>query len=155
MNMIFQSKIMIMKKHPHSAQRSTFNTNVSKKTHHRRKSYKVLPTLQKGLIYLITAWLHVSKNIFALWFYVFFFFFMLLYMYTAPGQGQTTLGDKILMSTERPYHFGHLLQSSKTSLQPLILYTFFHDFIHVYSPGARADNPLGTTFWCIRRALSL
>ena len=26
-------------------------------------------------------------------------------MYIAPGQGQTTLGDTILMSTEIPYHF--------------------------------------------------
>ena len=25
---------------------------------------------------------------------------------------------------------------------------FFHDFIHIYSPGAGADNPLGTKFWC-------
>ena len=27
-------------------------------------------------------------------------FLMLLYMYLAPGQGQTSLGDKILMTTE-------------------------------------------------------
>ena len=26
------------------------------------------------------------------------------------------------------------------------LYTFFHDLIHVYSPGAGANNPLGTKF---------
>ena len=25
---------------------------------------------------------------------------------------------------------------------------FFHDFIHVYSPGTGADNPLGMKFWC-------
>ena len=30
----------------------------------------------------------------------------------------------------------------------MILYNFFHDFIQVYSPGARADNPLGVQFWC-------
>ena len=40
------------------------------------------------------------------------FFFMILYMYIAPGQGQTAPGDKVLMSTERPYHFTHLLQVS-------------------------------------------
>ena len=28
------------------------------------------------------------------------FFFIILYMYIAPGQGLTTLGDEILMSTE-------------------------------------------------------
>ena len=29
-----------------------------------------------------------------------------------------------------------------------MLYIFFHDFIHVYSPKAGADNPLGTKFLC-------
>ena len=59
-------------------------------------------------------------------------------MYIAPGQGQTAppTRDKIFMSTERPYHFTHLLQVSKKSLLSLILYNFFHGLIHVYSPGA-------------------
>ena len=39
--------------------------------------------------------------------------------------------------------FGHLLQVSKKSL---ILYNFFHDFIHIYSPRTGADNILGTKF---------
>ena len=47
------------------------------------------------------------------------------------------------MSTETSCHFSHLLQVLKKSLWSLILYTFYHDFIHVYSPGAGADNPLG------------
>ena len=38
--------------------------------------------------------------------------------------------------------------SFKKCLWSLILYNFFHDFIHVYSPGAGGDNPLGTKFWC-------
>ena len=67
----------------------------------------------------------------------------------AVGQGQTIRGDKILMSIETSYHFGHLLQVQKKSLWSLILYNFFfHDFIHVYSPGAGADKPLGMKFWC-------
>ena len=72
-------------------------------------------------------------------------------MYIAPGQGaDSSLGDKILMSTERPYHFTHLLQVSKKSLSSLILYKFFHDLIHVYSPRAGAiqapgDNVLMST----------
>ena len=37
-------------------------------------------------------------------------FFHILYMYIAPGQGQTTPGDKILLSTETSCHFAHLLQ---------------------------------------------
>ena len=36
----------------------------------------------------------------------------------------------------------------KKSLWSLILCNFFHDFIHVYSPGAGADNPLGTVISC-------
>ena len=58
-------------------------------------------------------------------------------MYIAADQGETTPGDKILMSTETSCHFGHLIQVSNI---------FFHDFIHVYIPWARADNPLGTKF---------
>ena len=37
-------------------------------------------------------------------------------MYIAAGQGQTTPGDKILMSAETSCHFGHLLQVLKKSL---------------------------------------
>ena len=66
----------------------------------------------------------------------------------AAGQRQTTTGDKIFMSTKTSCQFGHLLQVSKKSLWSLILYFFFCDFIHVYSPRAGADNPLGTKFWC-------
>ena len=73
-------------------------------------------------------------------------------MYIAAGQGQTTPGDKILMPTETSVT-GHLLQVSEKCLWSLILYNFFHDFIHVYSPGAGADNPLGTKFWCQQKCL--
>ena len=59
------------------------------------------------------------------------------------GRGRLPPGDKILMSTERPYHFTHLLQVSKKSLWSLILYNFFHDLIHVYSPGAGGIQPPG------------
>ena len=54
--------------------------------------------------------------------------------------------DKILMSTEKPCHFAHMLQVSKKYLWSLILYIIFHVFIHVYSLGAGADNPLGSEF---------
>ena len=61
-------------------------------------------------------------------------------MYTVPG------GDKILMSTERPYHYTHLLQISKKSLWSLILYNCVHDLIHVYI-GAQGQI---TPKWIIR-----
>ena len=38
------------------------------------------------------------------------------------GRDRKPPGDKILMSTGRPYHFNHLLQVSKKSLWSLILY---------------------------------
>ena len=71
---------------------------------------------------------------------------MILYMYITLEQGLTTLGNEIFMSTRTSRYFGHLLQVKKKSLQSLILYIFFHDFIHVYSPGAGADSPKGTKF---------
>ena len=45
------------------------------------------------------------------------------------------------MSTGRPHHYGHLLQVYKESLQPLTLYTSFHDLINVYSRKSGAENP--------------
>ena len=71
-------------------------------------------------------------------------FFMFFHMYIAPGRGRQTPGVKISMSTERPYHFDHLLQVLKKSLWTLILYTFFNVFFHVYlAPGQGQKMP-----WC-------
>ena len=50
------------------------------------------------------------------------------------------------MTTERPCHFAHLLQVSKNIFGSLISYIFLPVFIHVYSPRAGADNPLGSEF---------
>ena len=82
-----------------------------------------------------------------------YIFFLFHHMYIAPGRGRQSIGDEILMTIERPFLFAHMLQVSKWSLRNLILYTFFNDFIHVYSPGARAENPLETNFWCQRKAI--
>ena len=76
-------------------------------------------------------------------------------MYIAGGQGQTTPGDKILTSTETSCHFRHLLQVSKKSLWSLILYNFFHDFIHIYSPRTGLTTPCGWNFDVNRNILSL
>ena len=53
---------------------------------------------------------------------------------------------EIFMSTRTSWHFGHLLQVLKKNLFEVWFYAFFHDFIHVYSPGAGADSPQGTKF---------
>ena len=67
------------------------------------------------------------------------------------------LGPKFwfLMSTGRPHHYGHLLKVKKESLQPLTLYTSFHDLINVYSHKSGADNPRGQNFDVNRNLLSL
>ena len=59
------------------------------------------------------------------------------------------------MATERPFLLDHTLQVSKWSLRNLILYTevIFNDFIYVYSPEPRAENPLGTNFWSQEKAI--
>ena len=64
-------------------------------------------------------------------------------MYIAPGLGQTAPRGQNFVSTERPNHFTHLLQVSKKSLLSVILYIFFHDLIHVYSPRAGGIQPPG------------
>ena len=66
---------------------------------------------------------------------------MFFHMYIAPGQGQTTFVDKILMSTERPCHFAHLL-SFKTIFLKSDFIHILPVFIYEHSPGAGADNPL-------------
>ena len=67
---------------------------------------------------------------------------MLLYMYIAPGQGQTTPWGQMLMLTESPYHFAHLLRFKTIAFK----YDFKHilnDYIYiVYRAGT--DKPLGT-----------
>ena len=72
-------------------------------------------------------------------------------MYIATGQGQTTPGDKILMSTETSCHFGHLLQVSKNISEVwfyAFYFLFFSWFYTCIKPRAGADNPLGTKFYC-------
>ena len=70
-------------------------------------------------------------------------------MYIAAGLGQTTPGDKILMSTEISL-VSLSLWSFATSFKKISLKSdfiqFFHDFIHVCSPRAGADSPKGTRF---------
>ena len=67
-----------------------------------------------------------------------------IHVYSPGARAENPLGEKLLMSTESPYHLDHLLHVSNKSHWILILYTFFNVFPHVYSSGAGADNPLWT-----------
>ena len=59
------------------------------------------------------------------------------------------------MSTEKPCDFAHLLKRSKNiSLKSNFIY-ILPAFIHVYSPGAGADNLWGQNFYFNINILSL
>ena len=85
---------------------------------------------------------------FALLFYLIFCF--ISYMYIQPqGKGRQPLGTMFLMEAEKSYQFDHWLHVPKNS-SALWFYAHlvFHEFIHVHSLWAGADNPLGPKFWC-------
>ena len=68
-------------------------------------------------------------------------------MYIALGQGQTTPWGQNFDVNRNTYHFAHLLQVKKQYSLKSDLIHIFNDFIHVYSPRAGTDNPLGDTFF--------
>ena len=70
------------------------------------------------------------------WHLVLVYSLMLLYTYIAPRQGQTTPWGQMLMSTESPYHFAHLLELLKQSLWSM---TFF---MILYKPQDRGRQPI-------------
>ena len=55
------------------------------------------------------------------------------------------------MSTGTSCHFSHLLQSLKSDF----IHFFFHDLVHVYSPGQGQTALRGQNFDVNRKALSL
>ena len=63
-------------------------------------------------------------------------------MYIGLGQGQTASRGQNFDANRKAYHFTHLLQVSKKSLKSDFI-QFFHDLIHVYSPGAGGMQPPG------------
>ena len=82
-------------------------------------------------------------------------FFMFFHMDIAPGWGRQTPVVKILKSTERPYHFDHLLQVLKKSLWSLILYIFLM-FSRMYiAPGQEQTTPWWQNFDVNKKPRSL
>ena len=92
------------------------------------------------------------KSDFLPFFYVFFFH---MYMYIALGRDRQSIGDKILMTTKRPFIFAHMLQVSKWSLRNLILYTFLMILYMYIALGQGQKTPWGQTFDVNRKPLSL
>ena len=67
-------------------------------------------------------------------------------MYIAPGQGQTApRGQNFDVNRNVLSLHSFVASFKKISVKPDFIH-FFHDFIHVYSPKAGADNPLGMKF---------
>ena len=68
-------------------------------------------------------------------------------MYIATSQGQTSPGDKILMSTETTCHFGHLLQVSKKISFKSDFIQFFFIILYMYiAPGLISSHLSPLTF---------
>ena len=71
---------------------------------------------------------------------------MILYMYISQGQGHTEPSRQRLDVKRNVLSLHSFVASlKKTSLKSDFI-QFFHDLIHVYSPGAGADSPQGTKF---------
>ena len=70
------------------------------------------------------------------------FYFIHVHNYRPRAMGDNPWGQFFLMEAERSYHFDYWLHVSKKYLCSLLLCTYFHDFIHVYSPG-RGRQPIG------------
>ena len=70
------------------------------------------------------------------------FFFMILYMYLAPGQGLTTPWGRNFDVNRNVLSLHSFVASykKKMSLKSDFIHFFFHDLIHIYSPGAGADR---------------
>ena len=71
---------------------------------------------------------------------------MILYMYIAPGQGQTIPWGQTSDDNRKTFSLCPYVVSFKMISSKFDFIHIFNDFIHVYSPGASADNPLGTNF---------
>ena len=71
---------------------------------------------------------------------------MILYMYIAQGQGLTTPWGRNFDVNRNILSLRLFVASFKKISLKSDFIQFFHDFIHVYSPGVGADSPQGTKF---------
>ena len=91
-----------------------------------------------------------QNNLFDVWIYT--FFFMILYMYINTGAG----ADNLLRQNFDVNRNILCLRSFIASLQNLFevwFHTIFSWFNTCISPGAGADSPEGTKFWCKHKDL--
>ena len=72
------------------------------------------------------------------------FFFMILYMYIAPGQGQTVPRVQSFDVNTNVVSLNSFVASLKKNVFEDFIQLFFHDFIHVNTPGQVAYSSQGT-----------
>ena len=81
---------------------------------------------------------------------------MILYMYIAPRQGQTAQrGQRFDVNRNVLSLHSFVASLKKMSLKSDFLQFFFHNLIHVYSPGQGQTAPRRQNFDVNRKALSL
>ena len=72
---------------------------------------------------------------------------MLFHMYIAPGQGQTTIcGQNSGVNRKALSLCPFVASFKKISLKSDFIHIFACLYTCIYSPGAGADNPLGSEF---------
>ena len=74
---------------------------------------------------------------------------MVFHMYIAPGQGQTTLCGQNSDVNRKAMSLCPFVASFKKISLKFDFIHFFACFIHVYSPGAGADNPPGVRIFIL------
>ena len=67
-------------------------------------------------------------------------------MYIAPGQGQTSPRGQNFDVNRKALSLYPFAASFKEISLKSDLYKFFHDLIHVYTPGTGGIQPQGTKF---------
>ena len=73
---------------------------------------------------------------------------MILSHVYSPRQGQTTHWGQKFCDNRKAFFLCPYVASFKMISSKSDFIHIFNDFIYVYSPGARAENPLRTNFWC-------
>ena len=81
------------------------------------------------------------------------FFHDFIHVYSHGAGADSPQGAKFWFQQKCLVTPSIFLQVSKKCPSSLILNKFFHDLIHVYSPGAGVDSPQGTKFWCRQKSL--
>ena len=94
---------------------------------------------QQKLLVTLVICCKFQKNLFEIWFYT--FFFMILYMYIALKQGQTAPRVQSFDFNRNVLSLHSFVASFKKMSLKSDFKQFFHDLIHVYSPGAGVDSP--------------